>query len=44
MIFIKNLKSYFSKFIMEVKTPLYLKNPKLYNLNTKLIHREGDLF
>jgi Ser-tRNA(Ala) deacylase AlaX len=29
---------------MEAKVPLYLAQPKLYQLNTKLVHKEGDLF
>jgi Ser-tRNA(Ala) deacylase AlaX len=29
---------------MELKVPLYLNNPKLYQINTKIIHKEGDLF
>jgi Ser-tRNA(Ala) deacylase AlaX len=39
-----NIKYLFSKILMELKVPLYLNNPKLYQINTKIIHKEGDLF
>lgn len=29
---------------MQPKFPLYLTHPKLYHLNTKLIHKEADFF
>lgn len=38
------LKYIFSRLIMEVKVPQYLLHPKQYTLNTKLVHRQGDLF
>ena len=38
------LKYLFSRLIMEVKVPHYLLQPKLYSLNTKLVHRQGELF
>lgn len=39
---IASIKYLFS--IMQLKVPLYLAHPKLYHLNTKLIHRQGDLY
>ncbi len=29
---------------MQPKFPLYLTSPKLYQLTTKLVHKEADLF
>ena len=41
---IKQLKYLFTKYIMEIKTPLYLLQPKLYHLDTKIISKEAGLF
>jgi hypothetical protein len=38
---IRSIKYLFSTG-MQPKVPLYLLHPKLYHLNTKIVHREGD--
>lgn len=41
--FVKRIK-YLIAVAMEIKAPLYLTQPNLYNLNTRLVGRTGDLF